>query len=360
MSPEQMYNSVSEIVEGQDEAKKLLCTAVYNHYKRVFFHNNDEIELDKSNILMIGKSGSGKTLMVETLSKILGVPFVKIDSNTLTEVGYVGEDAEVCIQRLFQVANYNVQKTEQGIVFLDEIDKIRRSNTSGGQKDISGEGVQQSLLKLIEGTTVNVQIGSGSKRISNAETKQINTKNILFICAGAFEDLLSIIEQNLNAKHAGLNYNFNRGFTGAESRYDDLMKYCNQEHLTKYGFIPEFLGRLPILITLKELTENDLISIMIKPKNALLKQYQKLLKIKDDCSLEWTDKALEIIAKNAKKNNTGARGLRQQIEKLLLKTMYDIPSQKSPLTVLIDEDVASGIHQPKLTIIEPQQPSNVG
>lgn len=341
MSPEQMYNCVSEVVEGQEDAKKALCTAIYNHYKRVFFHHDESIELEKSNVLMIGKSGSGKTLMVETLSKILGVPFAKIDANTLTEVGYVGEDAEVCIQRLFQIANYNVADTERGIIFLDEIDKIRKSNTNGGQKDISGEGVQQSLLKILEGTTVNVQVGNGSKRISNAEVKQIDTKNILFICAGAFEDLLPIIERSLNSKNAGLTYGINHGIKD-NSRYDDLIKHCDQEHLIKYGFIPEFLGRLPILITLKELTETDLISILIKPKNALLKQYQKLLEIKDGCSLEWTHEALEVIAKNAKKNNTGARGLKQQLEKLLLKSMYIIPSQQKRLTLMLDKNVALG------------------
>lgn len=359
MTPHQMYDELSKVVEGQEDAKRMLSTAVYNHYKRVFFHHDESIELEKSNILMLGKSGSGKTLMVETLSKVLGIPFAKIDANTLTEVGYVGEDAEVCVQRLFQAANFNVKDTESGIIFLDEIDKIRRSTTSGGQKDISGEGVQQSLLKILEGTNVNVQVSSNAKRMANAETRTINTKNILFICVGAFEDLLPVIEKSLNTKHAGFSYNLTQDPEMLLSHYDELMAHCDQEHLRLYGFIPEFLGRLPIMIKLKELTEKDLISIMVKPKNAILKQYQTLLKIKDHCELIWTEGALSLMASNAKKDNTGARGLKKQIEMLLLNTMYDIPSNKYPVKILLDEDVVSGRSKPKITFLEePKQQSS--
>jgi ATP-dependent Clp protease ATP-binding subunit ClpX len=354
LSPHEMFDEVSKVVEGQEIAKKVICTGIYNHFKRIMFGTGgDDVEMEKSNMLVVGKSGSGKTLIIETLSKILGVPFAKVDANTMTEAGYVGEDVELCIVRLLQEANYDVNAAERGIVFIDEIDKIRRLSLNAGQKDVNGEGVQNGLLKLIEGTTVNVPVNG--KRNSNSETKQVNTKNILFICAGAFEDLLPIIQRDINTSNLGFakeekdhKGSYISTVIDTGSKYDETMRHLKQEHLIKYGFIPEFLGRLQITVVLHELSERDLINILTKPKNAILKQYKKLLEIKDKAKLEWTEGALNLIAANAKKNNTGARGLKSEIERILLNTMYEIPSMKSSVRILIDEDVIEGRSEPKI------------
>lgn len=342
LSPEEIYTELCKHVQSQDDAKKILSVATYNHYKRIFFHEEGK-HIEKSNILMIGKSGSGKTLLVETLSRILDVPFVSADVTTMTESGYVGEDVESCISRLLQAAKYDVNKAQKGIVFLDEIDKLRKkSHAADGAMDVSGVGVQQSLLKLIEGTVVNVS--PSNKKGYAQNTIPVDTKNILFICAGAFEDLPKIIEKDVKSAI---------GFHGEEkkiSEYDHLMTFLNNEHLIKYGIIPELLGRLQIHVVLKELTEEDLIQILTEPQNAVLKQYKNLLNLKDHTNLVWTNDALKIIAARALKNKSGARGLKTIIEKILFKTMFKIPSMKDVLEVVINESAAQELTAPEIKL----------
>lgn len=344
LKPHEIYEELGKHVHGQDEAKKILAVTAYNHYKRILFQEESK-NIDKSNVLMIGKSGSGKTLLIETLSKILNVPFISIDVTTMTEAGYVGDDVDVCISRLFQAAKGDIKKTERGIVFLDEFDKLRKkSQSSDGAMDVSGVGVQYSLLKLIEGTTVHVS--PSNKKGYSQSTIAINTKDIWFICAGAFEDVTKIIEKDVRTS-----IGFHQPQNNNLSSYDFLMSHLNNEHLIKYGMIPEILGRLQIHVALKELTVDDLMQILTEPQNAILTQYKNLLNIKDKAKLLWTDSALRIIAERAIKSKAGARGLKSIIEKILLKIMFDIPNREDIVEVTIDEGAADGSKIPELVSI---------
>jgi ATP-dependent Clp protease ATP-binding subunit ClpX len=347
LTPREIYDELSKVVEGQEAAKRVIATAGYNHYKKFFLGEND-IQIDKSNILLIGKSGSGKTLLAETLSKILKVPFAAVDATTLTEAGYVGEDVDVAIKRLLKAANYDVEKTEMGIIFIDEIDKTRVA-ASHEVKDISGRGVQHALLKLIEDTVVEVNYKKGGA----GDSILVRTKNILFIFAGAFSDLPNLIKRDMKKKSHPL-------ATGEKAvtealildDYKEVMKHMSHEHLEKYGMIPELLGRIPNRNVLDELTEQDLINIMVRPKNAILKQYQKLFEINDNAELRWTDGALSKIARKALAENTGARGIRTILEKILLDVMFTIPSLKRQVVITIDEASADSLSNPVVEFLD--------
>lgn len=347
LTPKEIYDELSKVVEGQEDAKRVIATAGYNHYKKFLVSEND-VQIDKSNILLIGRSGSGKTLIAETLSKILKVPFAAVDATTLTEAGYVGEDVDVTIKRLLKAANYDVEKAEMGIIFIDEIDKTRVSS-SHEVKDISGRGVQHALLKLIEDSVVEVNYKKGGA----GDSIQVKTRNILFIFAGAFSDLANLIKRDIKKRSNPLAIG-EKAVTEALSSddYKEIMKHMNHEHLEKYGMIPELLGRIPNRLVLDELTEQDLVNIMIRPKNAILKQYQKLFEINDNAELRWTEGALTKIAKKALAENTGARGIRTILEKILLDVMFTIPSIKKPVVVTIDESSVDNISSPLVEIID--------
>jgi len=339
LTPKKIYEELNKSVEGQDEVKKILSTVAYNHYKRVNFKG--DILIEKSNVLMVGKSGSGKTFLVETLSKILDVPFVSIDVTTLTESGYVGDDVESIVVKLLSAAKHNLEKAQCGIVFLDEIDKLRKKGSSmDGTMDVSGVGVQQSLLKMIEGTVVSTAAG----KKGYDQQVSIDTKNILFICAGAFDDLQKIISKDTSSSIGLHNKKTN------ENNYDEIMQDLTTDHLIKYGIIPEFLGRCPINIVLKQLTEKDLINILSRPKNAILKQYRELMKIQDGINLEWTDEALEEIAKKSLSNKcqSGARGLRSIIENILMDINFNIHDLKPNSSVIITKNCVIGNSKPEI------------
>ena len=353
LTPEEIKAFLDEYVIGQDEAKKVLSVAVYNHYKRIMAGSDLGVDLQKSNILMLGPTGCGKTLLAQTLAKILNVPFAIADATALTEAGYVGEDVESILLKVIQAADGDIERAEHGIIYIDEIDKItRKSENPSITRDVSGEGVQQALLKIIEGTVANVPPQGGRKH-PHQEMIQIDTTNILFICGGAFEGIEKIVEKRIDQKSIGFNAEI------AEKHEDDVDRLLQQilpQDLVKFGLIPEIVGRVPVTVALEMLDKDALMKILTEPKNALTKQYQKLLEL-DDVELTFDDKALEAIAETSLKRKTGARGLRAIMESIMMDIMYKAPSDETLKSCHITEDVVKGTGEPVCEHAEPDSES---